>query len=239
MLNLIADALLPPASLAVLALVLLLAGGRRWRRMGVAAVAALIVLGIPVVPEAMLAGLVPGPQPPGAPPEAIVILSADAVRVPGPDELLPGPLTFDRIREGALLARRTRLPVLVAGGAVVPGEKTALATMMSRTLKHDYGVDVRWEEDQSRDTWQNASGSAAILRGAGISRIYLVTHPWHMRRALVAFRHFGFDATPAPVRPVVPYPFGIKQLIPRAFAWEESYLVLHEWVGYLFYELRR
>ena len=239
MFNAIADASLPPASLAVLALLLFCVGGHRSRRLGILVTALLVILAVPTVSGAMLMSLAPPPEPPGAPPEAIVILSADAVRVAGPDEIDPGPLTFARIRQGAVLARETRLPVLVSGGLVLPKQKISLAAMMDRSMQRDLGVTVRWDEGESRDTWENAADSAAILRAAGISHIYLVTHPWHMRRALIAFRHFGLDATPAPVRPAVLLPFGVKQLIPRTFAWEDSYLAFHEWVGCLFYALRR
>ena len=110
---------------------------------------------------------------------------------------------------------------------------------MVRSLQDDFGVPVRWEEDNSYDTWENAEYSARILHDAGISRIYLVTHFWHMRRAMIAFRHFGLEVTPAPVRPSLPLPLSPLFLVPRVSAWDTSYLALHEWSGLLYYSLRR
>lgn len=238
MLNLIADVLLPPASLAVLALLLLLFSGRWARGLAVLALAFLIVLGLPMVATAMLNSLAPPPAAPGPEPGAIVILSADAIRVGGPVDLEPGLLTLDRLRAGAALQRRTGLPILVSGGQYVESD-TTLASMMGASLQEDFRVPVRWQEDRSADTWQNAALSAAILREAGISRVYLVTHAWHMRRSLVAFRAFGLDPVPVSVRPPYTPPFTWRQLVINTSSWLNSYYALHEMVGIAYYRLRR
>src|SRR3546814_19898055 len=69
---------------------------------------------------------------------------------------------------------------------------------MQITLERDFGVEVRWTESESTSTWTNARLSAAKLRAAGIRRFYLVTHAWHMPRALLAFAGTGLEAVPAP-----------------------------------------
>ncbi len=235
--NLVVDVLLPPASLAALALLLLLAG-RRLRWLAAPVVALLVLLGIPLVATGLLNSLAPPAGTEGPPPAAIVILSADAIRMQGPDDLEPGPLTLDRVRAGAALQRRTGLPVLVSGGEFLHSQ-TTLAKVMATSLTDDFGVPVQWQEDRSLDTWQNAEFSAAILRREHISRVYLVTHFWHMRRAMLAFRAFGLDPVPASVRPPYRPPFSPLQLVLNAVAWFNSYVALHEWVGLGYYRLRR
>jgi uncharacterized SAM-binding protein YcdF (DUF218 family) len=235
MLNAIVDALLPPASLALLAFLLLLA---RRRRFGLWLLAAFLALGTSVVAAGLASGLtVPEPTP-GPEPAAIVILSADGVIMPKPLPLEAGGLTLERVRAGAALHRRTGLPILVSGGLFL-GDPTPLAAAMTRVLQDDFQIPVRWQEDRSLDTWQNAEFSARMLREAGITRVYLVTHAWHMRRAMLAFRHFGLDPVPAPVRPGNDFRWSWDMLIPRAAAWQASYYALHEWVGLAFYALRR
>lgn len=238
MLNLVADILLPPASLAVLALLLLVCG----RRGGVAAgfvLVLLIGLGLPIVATALLNSLTPpSSADAGSPPAAIVILSADAIRVDDPNALEPGPLTLDRTRAGAALARRTGLPVLVSGGEL-PEYHVTLAAMMAQSFREDFRLDTRWQESQSRDTWENAEFSAAILRKAGIQRIYLVTHDWHMRRSLLAFRHFGLDPVPFSVRPPFTPLLSWRRFVPSPVAWFNSYIAIHEWVGLAYYATRR
>lgn len=237
MLNLLVSVLLPPTSLVVLALILLLLGGRRSRGLATLLTAVVVLLAIPLLSTMALDTLAPPSQPPGPPPAAIVILAADSIRIQGPDELEPGPLTLDRLRKGAALARRTALPVLVSGGRA--NSATSLAAMMARSFKDDFGISVHWDEGESRDTWENARDSAAILKPAGITRIYLVTHFWHMRRALLAFRAAGLDPVPESVRqPYLP-PLTFRHFLPRPTAWYRSYLAIHEWVGVIYYSLRQ
>ena len=234
--NFLVDVLLPPASLAVLSFILLLLG-RRPRRAATPLVFLLVLLGVPFVAAGLLNSLAPAPAKSGPAPSAIVILSADAVRTQDPGVVEPGPLSLDRIRAGAALQRRTGLPILVSGG-MIPDTHVTLADMMATSLRDDFEVPVRWAEGVSQDTWQNAQFSAELLRRENISRVYLVTHVWHMRRALLAFRHFGMDPVPAPVRPAAPPPVSFRQGLISASAWFNSYIALHELVGLLFYSLR-
>src|SRR3546814_11808110 len=71
---------------------------------------------------------------------------------------------------------------------------------MQSTRERDFGVEVRWTESESTSTWTNARLSAAKLRAADIRRFYLVTHAWHMPRAMLAFAGTGLEAVPAPTR---------------------------------------
>ena len=243
MLSTVIDLLLPPTSLALLVLLSLLRPprrrGRRW--LTLVSMAILVSLSLPLVSETLLAALdedspaTATPLPPGAPVAAIVILSADVDRLrDGTGDV--GALTLERERAGAALARSTGLPVLVTGGLVnVP---PPVAELMARSMQDDFAITVRWVEAKSPTTWENASYSAPMLRADGISRIYLVTHAWHMRRAIIAFRHAGLDAVPVPVR-LDPWPLlRPSMLIPRASSWMRSYFALHEWVGLAYYTWR-
>ena len=64
---------------------------------------------------------------------------------------------------------------------------------MADSLRDDFQVPVSWVEDASDDTWENAAFSAEILKKRGIHSVYVVTQGWHMRRAMLAFRHAGPD----------------------------------------------
>ena len=237
MLNHVVDTLMPPASLVVVAFLVVLVG-RSWARRASAALLLLaVVLAMPLVSTLLLDSLAPGPTPEGTAPKAVVILSADGIRVDGVQDLEPGPLTLDRMRAGAALARRTGLPILVSGGAV-DGVRTTLAQMMADSLQNDFRIPVAWQEGASVDTWQNALFSANILRPAGITRIYLVTQFWHMRRSLIAFRRAGLDPVPFPVRPPFTGPFSWRDLVPRPSSWYYSSIALHEWIGLIYYRMR-
>lgn len=232
------DLVIPPPSLVYVALGGILLARARHARLGLAvagvALALLLMLGVAGTGDALLVSLeggLPLRPPPDAPPQAIVILSGDVDHTP--DGLQPGRLTLQRLLAGARLWRRTHLPVLVSGGALEPGE-TPIALVMARTLEHDFQVPVRWTEARSETTWENAADTAAILLPAGIRSVYVVTHAWHERRSVLAFRHFGMLPTAASVPPDVVDGGGL----PSVAGWSRSFDALHEWAGLLVYSFR-
>ena len=54
-------------------------------------------------------------------------------------------------------------------------------------------------EDQSRNTAENIANSKKILLQRNWEQIHLITHDYHMYRALRLAERAGIDATPAPV----------------------------------------
>ena len=99
---------------------------------------------------------------------AIVVLGAGSYRDPpeydGTDTV--GRFTLERLRYAAWLHRRTGLPLLVTGGKTFPGTP-AEAGAMALSLKDDFGIGVRFVEDRSRNTADNAVNSARMLADAG------------------------------------------------------------------------
>lgn len=173
-------------------------------------------------------------------PGAIVVLSAEDLRaVPGgiigPPDI--GAMTLQRLRAGAVLHRRTGLPLLVSGGVVRP-DNPPIAQAMARVLAEEYGITARWVEDRSRTTWENAIFSAALLRRDGVERAYVVTHGWHMRRGLLAFRRAGLAGVAAPAHLTGPRELDTASFVPSAHAWADSRLAMHEWLGLAWYALR-
>ncbi len=237
--------LVPPANLAILAAIGLLAwragvARRAARWLAGISLACLLLLSLPVLADRLLVSLERGLHGPLSqpPPAAIVVLGGDLERdAASPLGADPGPLTLDRLREAALLARRTGLPLLVSGGIVLRGA-APVAAVMARSLRDDFGVPVRWVEPVSATTWDNAQDSAPILAAAGIGSAFVVTQAWHMRRALIAFARTGLAVTPAPVRRDVPAEWSLDTLLPHATAWTVSYYALHEWIGCGWYWLR-
>ncbi len=232
--------LLPPPGLALLALLLLVL---RQRLLAGVALAGLLLLSLGPVGTALLAALdVPVGDVAGPAPGAIVVLGGDVQRTAGYQGGVPnatvGALSLQRVQAGAALQRRTGLPMLMTGGIVETGV-APVGELMARSARDDFAARVRWVEPLSRDTWENAAFSAPLLKAAGISRVFVVTHDWHMRRALVAFRHAGIDAVPSPTyadpRPRLAW----TDLLPSAGNWMRSYFAVHEWVGLAYYALRR
>jgi uncharacterized SAM-binding protein YcdF (DUF218 family) len=169
---------------------------------------------------------------------AIVVLGAGRYRdAPEYGGDTASSLALERLRYGAWMARRTALPILVAGGAPDGGEPEA--HFMKRILEEEFGVAVRWVEDRSFNTRENAQNSAAILRAAGVQRVLLITHAWHMPRAKAAFEAAGIAVVPAGTRFASGNEPLALRLLPDASHLHQSTFVLHEIIGLLGYRLLR
>jgi uncharacterized SAM-binding protein YcdF (DUF218 family) len=96
--------------------------------------------------------------------------------------------SLERLRYGISLARQTGLPIAFSGG-IGWGQPDAQpeARIAAQIAASEFGHPLKWVEENSRDTHENAVRSMAILRPAGVRHIVLVTHGWHMPRALKDF----------------------------------------------------
>jgi uncharacterized SAM-binding protein YcdF (DUF218 family) len=162
--------------------------------------------------------------------QAIVILGSgvrhDAAEYGG-DTL--GPSTLERVRYGARVARATGLPVLVAGGTMHRG--TPEAQLMRDALEQEFAVPVRWMEDRSRNTHENALRSAEILEQAGVRSVVLVAHSVDMPRARAEFATAGLQTIPAPVMlPVREFQSSLDY-VPSIVGITGSYRALYEAAG--------
>ena len=142
--------------------------------------------------------------------------------------------TLVRLRYAAKLHRDTNLPILVTGGKPDGGDISEASTM-SRVLIDEFTVPVRWAEDASNNTRENAIRSAFILKRDGIQRVALVTHSWHMRRAMESFAEQGLTVIPAPTR-FYREPPTLVDFLPSSYV--ESRYAIHEWIGILWYLVR-
>ncbi|MDH1631275.1 YdcF family protein [Pseudomonas mosselii] len=171
--------------------------------------------------------------------DAIVILGAGRDRGDPAWESADQPsyAAFERIRYAAQLAKASGLPVLTSGGLHY-GTPPSEAQLMADRLQADFGVKVKWKEEASRTTWENAEFSAKVLQPLGIRRVVVVTQAWHMQRSRWSFERAGFEVVPAPVgflgrdhaRP-------FAGLLPESRAMWQGGQLLNEAVGLLGYRL--
>lgn len=171
--------------------------------------------------------------------DAIVILGGGtyfhAPEYAAQDTISEGALV--RLRYGAKLQRETGKPILVTGGKPL-GNRLSEAQQMRDSLEQDFRVPVRWTEDESDNTFENAEYSYRILQQAGIRRIYLVTHAWHMPRSAEVFRRAGFDVVEAPTAFTTRYQTDLLTFLPRADSLRDSKIFIHEMIGLLWYRVK-
>jgi uncharacterized SAM-binding protein YcdF (DUF218 family) len=208
---------------------------RAGRTLAAAGVLLLLALSVPVVAVALLRTV--DTSPPldferAKSAQAVVILGGGSRRNAaeyGGDTL--GRLTLERVRYGARVAHLTGLPVLVSGGAPADGESEA--KLMRDALEREFGIPVRWAEDRSRNTHENAVLSAAILRGAGIHRVVLVGHSFDMPRAAAEFADEGIETIKAPTGIPASDDGGVLNYVPSIAGLQGSYYALYEISGNL------
>lgn len=173
---------------------------------------------------------------------AIVILGAGRyynAQEYGDDTLSGGALI--RLRYGAKLAQITNLPILVSGGKEpnIGARAKTEAELMADALENEYGVKARWLENLSRNTYENAKYSAEILKNAGVKHAIVVTHGYHIKRSLKAFKHFGINVIAAPTRIInEPYFTAMNAWLPKASELEKTTTIIHEWFGQKYYQYR-
>ena len=175
--------------------------------------------------------------------QAIIILSAGVYH----DAPEYGADTVDglglmRLQYGAYLHQQTGLPILVTGGNLE--NSLPVATLMQQVLLRDFKTPVRWLETRAFNTAENAAFSAAILKSEKINTVLVVSHAWHLPRALIEFERSGLHAIPAPTRfasiklaNAPRHGPAIFDFLPRARSLLKSYYALHEWIGIAWYRL--
>ena len=246
--RLVASLCLPPLGPLLLAAAGAVLHARRRRRLGAVLLAGGLLLeallATPLVAALLqlslqwYAPLAPDARPTG--PEVVVVLGA-GLEPYAPEYAAgaaPGALSLERLRYGALLSNRLSLPVLVCGGVLEP-EAPPLAELLADCLRTELrpGPEV-WTEPDSGTTWENAERARAVLAPRGVHHVLLVTHAFHMPRAVYAFERAGLTVTPAPTG-LCPRPRPrARDWRPSGRALQESSLALHEWLGLLWYRAR-
>src|SRR5450432_2624430 len=114
--------------------------------------------------------------------DAIVVLGATL----GRDGEVTAVLA-ERVAAAARLWRAGGGRIVVATGGVTEGSPRAEADAMAELLRA-HGVSDVLVERASHTTLDNARLTAALLAPLGVRRVWLVTQPFHGRRAARLFR---------------------------------------------------
>jgi uncharacterized SAM-binding protein YcdF (DUF218 family) len=157
----------------------------------------------------------------------------------GTDDNPVSRFSIERVRYAAELHAATGLPILASGGRP-DNEYASEAELMTEAFRDRYQTEVKWLEQDSCTTWDNATMSYALLGQQKIHRVLLVTHAWHMPRADYAFKQIGFEVIPAPTafHQQSINRFAFEHWLPNAYAIMICRLALHEYLGLYWYRLK-
>lgn len=251
MLYAILKSLLTPPGILILLLAaaFFLVRGVLGRMLLLVAASALALMSLPAVSALLMAPLEPyaalDPAGPAArQAQAILVLGAGR-NTHGREygEATVDAIGLQRLRYAAFLQRATGLPLYVSGGRLPNEKPPAVAELMANVLRNELGVPVAGVEAESRDTWENAAFSRAMLARNGISRILLVSSAWHLPRATEAMERAGLSVVPAPTafasRTEGEEPPTLGDWLPSAPAFLASYYAIHEHLGRVWYRIRQ
>jgi len=124
--------------------------------------------------------------------EAIVVLGAPVHRDGGLSRVLA-----ERVEAAARLFRGGGAPVVVVTGGVTNGAPRSEAAAMAEALVAEGVPEAAIVvEDRARTTDENARYTARVIAAR---RVWLVTHPFHARRAAFLFTRAGFTPSVWPL----------------------------------------
>ena len=185
----------------------------------------------PALTEAQIAELKKAPR------TAIVVLGGGRrLRAPEYGLSTLNERGIERLRFGVWLSRETGLPLAFSGGVGHGADGgTSEAEIAARIADREFGRPLKWTESESRDTRENALKTVPLLQAQGIEQIVLVTHGYHMTRALLNFERANLSGkmrlVPAPVGLPAGGRLRLNDWLPTARGFDENRLVIHEWVG--------
>lgn len=184
----------------------------RWRRTGGALVGLAVLLYGSVVSGLLPAYLLDRLQAPYArsqPPArledgtAFVLfgVGTQAVGTGGEKRIEPLAFSYGPILKAAELYRRCGLEgvhcrLVVSGGDVAGTGISEAATIAAELEKAGVDPAAIALDDKSRNTFENARNTAALLDTLGPSRVFLVQSAPFLRRGLLYLSHFGVRAEP-------------------------------------------
>lgn len=166
----------------------------------------------------------------------IVVLGAGVTRWTPDSVWTPPSQTVSRVFEAARLHRlctqtQNECFLLASGGD--PGQKgKAEADVLKQELMA-LGIPEAsiMTESRSKNTFENAQFSSAVIRSQNFEQTVLVTSGFHLKRACLYFSHFGIKAVAAPSDR---WTTSIS-LIPRAQNFVLGDLAFKEHLGFLRY----
>jgi len=215
--------LIDPILLLIPALIFVIA---RSRRATAIVIALVLIMSTPIVAIGLERSLERAPRGEGEP-EVIAVVSGGVAP------------SVDRILTAAQWWRMHRKARLIIGGAdtLSGGRVSTRSLELMRELAIVHGVDPSaiTLETHSRNTREHP---IALLQLPGITprtRVGLVTSAWHMRRAAASFRRRFATVIEHPAPPAET----TWSLLPSSDALAYSTAMLREWVGIVWYAIRR
>jgi uncharacterized SAM-binding protein YcdF (DUF218 family) len=172
-------------------------------------------------------------------PQAVVVLGGGSIIGSPEAGVWQDSLAADSVKRVVYafsLRDRFSVPFVFSGGKVFeygqePEAFTAGRLFLSLGLPYERLI----RETGSRNTWENARETAKL----GFEKIVLVTSAYHVRRSVYCFNRQGISVIAAPTDYKCDRRryYDFFSFVPSISALNNSYLALHEYIGFLVYRI--
>lgn len=169
----------------ITALLLLLAGGNKFIADGLARSLEWRYLPPKTMPQA----------------DVIVVLGGATQSATYPRQIVEINSAGDRVIYAYALYQQGTAPhLLLSGGSIewLSSNGNPASDMADLLILMGVPAEAMWQENNSRNTYENALECQKILQTKGIQRIILVTSALHMPRSVKLFEKQGLEVIPAP-----------------------------------------
>lgn len=246
-----------PLGLSCLLLLLALVWLWRYPRYSGAAIAAALLIifcsSNPYIASRLMRSLEWRYLPPNPVPQvqAIVVLGGCTDVLSPPRSSIEIKDSGDRVLHGVRLYQQGAAPLLIFSGGRLDWHSAAASEAQDMSaLAQEMGVPASaiLRDDASRNTYENAVNTAAILQEQNIERFLLVTSAFHMPRSMAIFRKQGLGPIAAPTDYWVTEQLlasmrglsvaTVLNALPDSEALHFSTRALKEYIGLLVYRLR-
>ena len=162
----------------------------------------------------------------------LIVLGSGISKTPNSHTIKPHPLSFSRLTVTALLYRRCKMNtpschILISGGDPLGAGVSEAATYRDTLLSLGIDpIDIQLES-RSKNTFQNAKFTSALLNKRPVEQVLLVTSALTLKRALLYFSYFGIHPVPVP-SDFITISFST---LPRAYNLVVSDFAVHEFIG--------
>ena len=132
--------------------------------------------------------------------------------------------------------------ILISGGngTLINNKYREAKEIKNHLIRNKIPEEDIWIENTSRNTYENASNSAKILKEKGVNSILLITSAIHMRRSLFCFEKANIRPTPFSTDYTSKTrKFNLEyMLIPSMEGFIKWQDLIHEYIGYIVYRIK-
>ncbi|GAB6073956.1 YdcF family protein [Nautilia lithotrophica] len=163
-------------------------------------------------------------------PSAVVVLGGGTNKN---DILKALPDAFKREIYGLLIAKKENIPFIFTGGGIKKTKEAQNVKKDIDTITSICNCSIKtYYENKSLNTFQNAKYTSELFTKLNLpKKIYLVTSAYHMKRAIMLFKHFQFEIIPKPVGFFYNNEYTLWDIFPNAGSFYQSYKAIHEYFG--------